>query len=77
MDRTDYWVLLSSVDLTTPTGLFRVRRDATGLFIESWAGGDTWTDGPYTLGRYVYDGEPGADKIDESRVEAVKAQLAA
>ena len=74
LTRTDYYALLSPADLATPVGLFRVRRSGGGLYIESWTGG-AWIDGPYTLGRYVYDGEPGAEAITEAEADRIRAQV--
>ena len=74
MATTDYYALLSTDDLVTPIGLFRIRRDG-GLWIESWADG-AWIDGPYTLGRHVYDGEPGAERITLDQAQRLMTALA-
>lgn len=73
-DTTDYYALLAPADLKTPVGVFRVRRSHGGLFIESWARG-AWIDGPYSLGRHVYDGEPGAHAITVADADRIRNLL--
>jgi hypothetical protein len=49
--------------------LYRIRRTADELFIERWhpiLG--AWTEGPPTFGRFVYEGDDGADEISEGEV---------
>lgn len=64
---TDYYALLAE-NLVDVVGLFRRRRDETGLYLETWSDG-VWTDGPTTLGRFVYDGEPGAEPVEPDVAE--------
>lgn len=76
MDQYTYWLLYGGLDLQIPVGIFRVKRNDTGLYVEKFdLAIKTWVKGPASLLRYVIGGEVGAEEVTEQEAKEVMDKL--